>query len=334
MAVVVNINGSNYTIPQDNEENWGSNVTSWIQAVSSGLLQKAGGAFTLTAEVTFGDTYGLKSKYFKMISGVVSDNKVINLKAPSTAISASYDLIFPIAQGSQYDVMKFGVSGQLEAGKLTDAHIDNAAAIAVTKLAAVTASRALVSDGSGKVSASSVTATELGYLSGVSSAIQTQLNALVTEDGVLDGRLDTAESDINAIEASVTALDSAAVKLTGAQSISGVKTFNSGIKAEKAVSSTPVAVAALDVDFSAGSIFTKSLNADSTFTFSNMTDGQTVLLLVTETGGTARTLTFPTSVRFPSGSNTASQTASKSDLYSFTKIGSLVYASQLTDMAT
>jgi fructose-specific component phosphotransferase system IIB-like protein len=41
----------------------------------------------------------------------------------------------------------------------------------------LTASRALSSDGSGKVAASSVTATELGYVSGVTSAIQTQLNA-------------------------------------------------------------------------------------------------------------------------------------------------------------
>ena len=41
----------------------------------------------------------------------------------------------------------------------------------------LTASRAVVSDGSGKVSASSVTSTELGYLSGVTSALQTQINA-------------------------------------------------------------------------------------------------------------------------------------------------------------
>jgi hypothetical protein len=40
----------------------------------------------------------------------------------------------------------------------------------------LTASRALVSDGAGKVAASGVTSTELGYLSGVTSAIQTQLN--------------------------------------------------------------------------------------------------------------------------------------------------------------
>ena len=40
----------------------------------------------------------------------------------------------------------------------------------------LTASRALVSNSSGKVAASAVTATELGYLDGVTSAIQTQLN--------------------------------------------------------------------------------------------------------------------------------------------------------------
>lgn len=41
---------------------------------------------------------------------------------------------------------------------------------------AVTANRALVSDSSGKLSASSITSTELGYLDGVTSNIQTQLN--------------------------------------------------------------------------------------------------------------------------------------------------------------
>jgi hypothetical protein len=44
----------------------------------------------------------------------------------------------------------------------------------------LTASRALASDGSGKVAVSSVTDTELGYVSGVTSAIQTQLSARYT----------------------------------------------------------------------------------------------------------------------------------------------------------
>lgn len=47
----------------------------------------------------------------------------------------------------------------------------------VVKSTAVTASRLLVSDASQNISSSSVTSTEAGYLSGVTSTIQTQLNA-------------------------------------------------------------------------------------------------------------------------------------------------------------
>lgn len=53
----------------------------------------------------------------------------------------------------------------------------NATAIAVNKIAAITASRAVVSDGSGFISAATTTSTEIGYVNGVTSAIQTQLNA-------------------------------------------------------------------------------------------------------------------------------------------------------------
>ena len=51
--------------------------------------------------------------------------------------------------------------------------------------ATVTANRALVSNGNGKVSASSTTATELGYVHGVTSAIQTQLNNKANNNAVV-----------------------------------------------------------------------------------------------------------------------------------------------------
>jgi hypothetical protein len=54
-----------------------------------------------------------------------------------------------------------------------------------------TASRAIVSDGSGNLTASAVTATELGHVSGVTSAVQTQLNAKV---GTVDGTVTTANT--------------------------------------------------------------------------------------------------------------------------------------------
>lgn len=64
-------------------------------------------------------------------------------------------------------------------GLISNNSIDASAAIDVTKLAAMPASRAVVSDGSGYISASSVTETELEYVSGVTSAIQTQIDDII-----------------------------------------------------------------------------------------------------------------------------------------------------------
>ena len=59
---------------------------------------------------------------------------------------------------------------------IVDADIKASAAIAFSKMANLTTSRALVSDGSGDVSAATTTSTEIGYVNGVTSAIQTQIN--------------------------------------------------------------------------------------------------------------------------------------------------------------
>lgn len=57
-------------------------------------------------------------------------------------------------------------------------------AVGASKLLKIlTASRAAVSNASGDLVASAVTATELGYLSGVTSAIQTQLNSKISSGG-------------------------------------------------------------------------------------------------------------------------------------------------------
>jgi hypothetical protein len=75
----------------------------------------------------------------------------------------------------------------------------------------LTASRALVSDGSGKVAVSAVTSTEIGHLDGVTSAIQTQLDAKsstanaealaagIASVGVADGSITTAKLAADAV---------------------------------------------------------------------------------------------------------------------------------------
>ncbi len=73
----------------------------------------------------------------------------------------------------------------VDLGGLTNSNIASGAAIALSKLAALTFSRALVSDGSGVVSVSATTAAELGYVSGVTSSIQTQLNAKAADADVI-----------------------------------------------------------------------------------------------------------------------------------------------------
>ena len=68
----------------------------------------------------------------------------------------------------------------------------------------LTANRALISNGSGKVDVSAVTSTELGYLDGVTSNIQTQLNsklsaAPVTSVNSKTGSVKLTAADVSAV---------------------------------------------------------------------------------------------------------------------------------------
>ena len=63
---------------------------------------------------------------------------------------------------------------------IANADIKSSAGIEFSKMEDLTASRALASDSNGDVSATSVTSTELGHLSGVTDAIQTQLDTKTT----------------------------------------------------------------------------------------------------------------------------------------------------------
>lgn len=100
------------------------------------------------------------------------------------------------AGANPYSIMNLAHSGTPGAAVVYLPAIDNTpigpyapAAAAFTTIAAsstvtlsgITASKALTTNGSSQVAASATTATELGYLSGVTSAVQTQLDARVEE---------------------------------------------------------------------------------------------------------------------------------------------------------
>ncbi len=91
-------------------------------------------------------------------------------------------------------VATLGADGKVPSNQLSVVELTGAASTIQTKN--LTANRALVSDGNGKVGVSAVTSTEMGYLDGVTSKIQTQLNnKLSTSGGALDGSLTFQNTD-------------------------------------------------------------------------------------------------------------------------------------------
>ncbi len=108
-------------------------------------------------------------------TGLFASKALADLRFKSLTAGAGISL------GSSSTEVSVAVSG------LTNAQIASSAAIAFSKLEALTVSKALVSSASGVVSVSPVTATELSYLGGVTSALQTQLNAKAATADVLTG---------------------------------------------------------------------------------------------------------------------------------------------------
>lgn len=138
-----------------------------------GTLSSGAGDPLLTRDSTSSDL-GTISNFGTLTDGKIYIGNVFNIPTEQT-ISGDITL-------SNTGVVAIGT------GVIVNTDINTSAAIALTKLAATTISRALVSDGSGFISPSSVTSTELGYSSGVTSAIQTQLNA---KQGTITGAAST-----------------------------------------------------------------------------------------------------------------------------------------------
>ena len=85
-----------------------------------------------------------------------------------------------VQSGISGDITISSGTAAIGSGVIVNADVNASAALEFSKMENLTASRALVSDGNGDVSVSAVTSTEIGYLDGVSSAIQTQLDTKAT----------------------------------------------------------------------------------------------------------------------------------------------------------
>ncbi len=320
MAIVLTVNGQAFDYPEQGDQRWGPDATGWASAVTSGMLQKAGGLFQLLAEVDFGTSYGVKSLYYKSRTAniasagqmrlartdtivwrnnansadlalavnasdqltfngntfspyitAISDTATIDLSESSGVLSADIkndsitNAMINSAAAIAYSKLsltgsivnadinasaaiaysKLNLSGSIVnadisasaaiaysklnlSGSIVNADINASAAIALTKLATVTASRALESSAGGVIQASAVTSTELGYLTGVSSAIQTQLNAKVNlSGGTMSGLLVLSGDPVTALGAATKQyVDNAIQGLDAKQSVVVATTAN------------------------------------------------------------------------------------------------------------
>lgn len=118
------------------------------------------------------------------------------------------------------------------------------------------------------------------------------------------------------IGVTVQGYDADTTKNDVANTFTAEQTFNAGVSVDGAYEQAAEAVAALDIDLSTGNYFTKTINANSTFTFSNPPASGTVGSFTLELTHTSGTVTWPASVKFPADT-APTLTAGKTHLFIF-----------------
>ena len=112
-------------------------------------------------------------------------------------------------------------------------------------------------------------------------------------------------------------------KLRTKQNGSWVDAVTPAIIAAQAISGT-------SIDWATGNVFTKTLSANTTFTFSNQASGQTIVVRLTNTASNY-TVTWPGSVLWSGGTAPVQTIGAKSDVYTFVYDGSSIYGSVVQD---
>jgi hypothetical protein len=216
-AVSVSVNGSSYSIPQNNEKGWGTAVTSWIQAISSNTLQPNSTTFTLTADLDLGASFGLKSLYYKTRTSNVasagnfrlantdlidwrnaanSANLALGVNGSDQLTYGGAILLQPTLISGDIGISSTGVAS-ISSGVIVNADINAAAAIDDTKLATIatagkvsnsattatnsnTNSAIVARDGSGNFSAGTITAALTGNVTGALTGNASTATALAS----------------------------------------------------------------------------------------------------------------------------------------------------------
>ena len=148
--------GTNATDAASARENLGFNLSNLGVTATAAELNKLDGVTATTAELNILDGVTATAAELNRMDGITASTTELNYcKGVTSAIQTQLS-------GKQASIT--GAATTITSSNLTK-------------------SRALISNGDGKVAVSAVTSTELGYLDGVTSAIQTQINNITTRLG-------------------------------------------------------------------------------------------------------------------------------------------------------
>ena len=205
-----------------NSLNYGNNTYTFTLPYGSCSTAAATAAKTVTVDNFSLETGARVAVKFKVTNTAASPTLNVNSTGAKAiyyngaAITAGYLKINKVYEfiynGTQFDLV-----GDIDTGTTITG---GASTIESSNL---TASRALVSNSSGKVAVSAVTSTELGYLDGVTSNVQTQLNNkaasshthsyLPLSGGTISGILTVANEGSNANSGGIKMLNSSGTAL-------------------------------------------------------------------------------------------------------------------------
>jgi hypothetical protein len=189
-ANAANVLSTARSISATGDAAWTVNFDGSANATAALTLANTGVTATTYGTTTSVPTIAVDAK------GRITSASNTNIAFPVTTVNGASGTVVLTTSNIAEGTNQYFTSARAQAS------ITGGASSVVT--ADLTASRALVSDGSGKIAASaSTTATEVSYLAGVTSAIQTQLNTK--------------------------ALDSNTVHISGTETITGAKTFSGGL---------------------------------------------------------------------------------------------------------
>src|SRR5665213_3320337 len=194
MAIPLTVNGQVFEYPQNFDTEWGVDATGWAQAVTNGMLSLSGGNFPLTAPINFGTSFGVNVKSITSTTinpataGYLLLSKTDTISFRNNAntgnlllgIDGSNNLTFAgVALGTTAltnthiyvgNVSNVPTDVAMSGGAtISNTGVVTLATVPLTGLAALNFNIVPVTNGSGVITSSTITATQLGYLDATSS---------------------------------------------------------------------------------------------------------------------------------------------------------------------